>query len=408
VFELDRDREIDFFTMELLDGEHLGAVLERLQRRPMSRAHAWTIIRELSLGLAHAHSRNVVHGDLNPQNVMITQSGEIRMLGFGAICPPAGTNASVYASCEILDGRAADARDDIFSLSCIAYELLTGAHPFQRRSSTVARDLGVLPHRPTGLTRQQWKVLSLGLSSHRAGRSMSASMWLERMNCRQLAVKEMPRARDIKSGSPNRIPKVSLREAALAFAALLTLAFWIGLYRLTSNANVGTGNAIPAAAAGEPADVQHAAPPAAAPDTVTTPAPPLPTSTEHPAGRSKLAVFAPRGIAASPQYYKIHSGENFAEIRVHRSSHLQSDGAFVWWTEAASAKPGTDYVHQGKVTQSFPRGKSSTSFFVKLVPRKSRSESEVFYVAIAPADSDPASGQVARAAIWLPVTDNPS
>jgi hypothetical protein len=80
----------------------------------------------------------------------------------------------------------------------------------------------------------------------------------------------------------------------------------------------------------------------------------------------------------------------------------------VWWTEASSAKPGIDYVHQGKAIQSFPKGKSSTSFFVKLVPKSSRTQPEVFYIAIAEAGRSASSGQVARAAVWLPTNRNQS
>jgi hypothetical protein len=110
----------------------------------------------------------------------------------------------------------------------------------------------------------------------------------------------------------------------------------------------------------------------------------------------------------SASNYRVRSGERFAEIRVHRSSRLGSDAPFVWWTEAASAKPGIDYVQQGKAIQSFPKGKSSTSFFVKLVPKSLRSEPQVFYIAIAEAGRGASSGEVARAAVWLPTNHDQS
>jgi hypothetical protein len=104
--------------------------------------------------------------------------------------------------------------------------------------------------------------------------------------------------------------------------------------------------------------------------------------------------------------YTVRSGEHYAEIRVRRSSHLRSDSEFVWWTEAASAKPGIDYVHQGKVTQSFPKGKNATSFFIKLVPKASRTHREVFYVAIAEAGRGASADPIARAAVWLPMNQD--
>ena len=111
----------------------------------------------------------------------------------------------------------------------------------------------------------------------------------------------------------------------------------------------------------------------------------------------------------SARNYRIRSGENFAEIRVRRSSQQQAgDAAFVWWTEAASAKPGIDYVQQGKVTQLIPRGKNSTSFFIKLLPTASRSQDQVFYIAIAEAGSGAPSRRIERTAVWLPPTHNHS
>jgi len=79
----------------------------------------------------------------------------------------------------------------------------------------------------------------------------------------------------------------------------------------------------------------------------------------------------------------------------------RGDKPLVWWTEAASAKPGVDYVQQPRVEQAFPKGKNSMTFFVKLLPRATRSQPEVFYVAVA----DPAErglDRVKHTAIRLP------
>jgi hypothetical protein len=118
--------------------------------------------------------------------------------------------------------------------------------------------------------------------------------------------------------------------------------------------------------------------------------------------RARLSPQTNHPIAVSARDYEVRPGERFAEIRVHRSPELRGDVPFVWWTEAASAKPGVDYVQQAKVTQSFPSGKSSTSFFVKLLPEASRNRPEVFYVAIGDAAGSASLGQIVHAAVWLP------
>jgi len=75
VFELDRDADVVFFTMELLDGELLSDLIERMRPAAMQRLQAWQIIRQLGAGLEHAHERSIIHGDLKPRNLLITREG---------------------------------------------------------------------------------------------------------------------------------------------------------------------------------------------------------------------------------------------------------------------------------------------------------------------------------------------
>ena len=140
VFEFDRVDDWAFYTMELLEGEGVDDMLAREAGRPLPRPYAWALIGAIGAALAHAHSRNVIHGDLSPKNVMITPGGEVRVLDFGSstmsngIAAPAETRVEgavattpAYASCELLEGQRADPRDDLYSLACIAFELLAGA-----------------------------------------------------------------------------------------------------------------------------------------------------------------------------------------------------------------------------------------------------------------------------------------
>ena len=210
VYELDWDDDVAFFTMELLGGELLSSVLEKSRPISISRSYAWEIIREIGDGLAHAHARNVVHGDLKPQNIMITNSAELRILDFGASHAPArqrsnddGARKSIvnltpaYACCQLLEGQQADPRDDLYALACISYELLAGEHPFQGRRSTEARDLGLLARRPPGLTRQQWQTLTMGLSWRREGHSISVRDWIAKLDPGRAAARPLARLLDL-------------------------------------------------------------------------------------------------------------------------------------------------------------------------------------------------------------------
>jgi serine/threonine protein kinase len=397
VYELDRDGDVDFFTMELLDGELLSSVMERFRSRPMHRPQALGVIREIGAGLAHAHARGVVHSDLKPNNVMITHSGEVRILDFGASSIAGGTASATatpaYASCELLEGRVPDPRDDIYAFACLAYELLAGTHPFQRRSSTLARDLGVVPVRPPMLNRRQWKALTMGLSWHRGGRSVTVGAWLKSMNVEKGAMRRLPGVHELNSAIAPRPPTLAWVSPTRAMGALATLlvmaSVWMLFMAFSRSDMVGAGGiaSIPTAAKSPIADP---AGPAAAPEAATEAAP-----------AATLPAASPPTVALPS--HRIRLSDKFAEIRLHRSALTPGGSAVEWWTEAASAKPGIDYVPQGRAKWTFAKGENSASFFIKLIPKATRAQSQVFYLAVAEVGRG-ASGRIERTAIWLPAT----
>jgi hypothetical protein len=182
VFDFDQDKGTYFVTMELLDGEPLSALMERVVPHKRVRDAALRLLRELGDAIAYAHEHDVVHMDLKPGNVIVTPRGHVRVLDFGLAqtfmaepwisdavpVPPAAT--LTYASCERLVGDLPDVRDDIFSFACLAYELLSGKHPFERRSALDARNEGCKPRRIRTLSRRQWRALRSGLAWAREDR----------------------------------------------------------------------------------------------------------------------------------------------------------------------------------------------------------------------------------------------
>jgi serine/threonine protein kinase len=420
VYDVDRDGDVDFFTMELLEGELLSDLMRRFHPAPMPRRYAWSIIDQIASGLEHAHSRSVVHADLKPQNIMITNSGEVRVLDFGSSYrfakerqeEPAwrgSTSATpAYACCELLDGRIPDPRDDLYALACIAYELLTGAHPFQRRRASEARDFGVVAARPSGLTRRQWRTLAKGLSWHRAGRSISVGDWFKELKPAShytqslegigslAGVGSVASVGELKPAAPpigaHRSPP--LRPSAV-FSVLLSIAAVSLLFvRLAPGGKV-SGEALSAAAihqqtarATQMAEASRMSAPSA-------------FSTHATSAQPTASPAAP----VLPSQYEVRRGQHFAEIRVHRPANASGDAALTWWTVPDSAKPGVDYVSQGKVSQPFPKGQDSMSVFVRLLPKANRSRPEVFYVAVTDR-ADKAADQVTHTAVRLPSTKN--
>jgi serine/threonine protein kinase len=432
VYEMHHDEDVAFYTMELLEGQLLSALLEQAQPLAVERSYAWAIIRSVGAALAHAHLRNVVHGDLKPQNIIITNSGEVRILDFGA--SGAATNqwatsdslqrsrfppvTLAYACCELLDGQQTDPRDDLYALACLSYELLAGKHPFERRRSTEARELGMQPLRPAGLTERQWRALQLGLSWRREGRSCSVRDWLAMLGLELVAERLPPM--QATGALPVRSQKWRTALPLLFLLLVVPLGLW-GLshishaHKLTTlvasemtssrpESTLPTPNNSPVASdvatlpPSTPTDLgsQLAAPPTQS-VTVAVPENVAPS----------IAVFTPRRTAVneisfSAETYRVRSDEHFAEIDIHHSSESRVTSSFEWWTEGASARAGIDFIAQNRTTKIFPIGRHWTKLFVRIVPNAERAHVQTFYVNIAQPSAGSKLGAVARAAILIP------
>ena len=395
VYELDL-QQFPFFTMELIDGESLPRVMERFHPLPLPRAYVNAIIREVGEGLAHAHDRRVIHGDIKPQNVMVTNSGEVRLLDFGT-SGEASVLTPAYASCELLEGREADPRDDLFALACLSYELLAAEHPFQHRRSTEARTLKIVPDRPPGLTGRQWRALSRGLAWDRADRPASVRDWLAELDLGREPVGSIPQPENSKA------PLLTRSGVASALIALLAIILVGGIAwavfsrptpaRLADTAASDTeaDTAVIAGSAPADADIDDA-PPADA-----TPAPETLPKTRNVA----RPVDKTERIGMVVSSYSFRAGEKFAEIRVHRSTGSKGATSFEWWTEPASALAGTDFAPQAPTTVFFPAGMRTVSLFVKLLPNTSRKRTALFYVVLGNTSSGSALSSASKATISL-------
>lgn len=175
VYDFRQDGETSFVTMELLEGESLSLLFARLQPATIPTKRAMQIIAGMCRGLEYAHGRDVVHADFKPANVFLTKADEPKILDFGftgAVIPNVRQGIDspalrvltpAYSSCSRLQGNTPVISDDVYSLSCVIYELLAGHHPYQKKSALEARDLELKPKRIDGLTDLQWHTLSAGL-----------------------------------------------------------------------------------------------------------------------------------------------------------------------------------------------------------------------------------------------------
>jgi serine/threonine protein kinase len=404
VYELDLDHDFSFFTMEWIDGESLFSVMQRLHPLPLPRDYVWAVIREVGSGLAHAHDRRVIHGDLKPQNIMVTNDGELRILDFGTSRESATTLTPAYASCELLEGREPDPRDDLFALACLSYELLAGEHPFQQRRSTEARSLKMTPQRPPGLSGRQWKALSTALSWDRADRPRSVRDWLADLDLSHEPLGPIPKPQDAKvlPSPKGHLPSLWI---ALSAAVLVCGITWAVLGRpkaphvaVDADAEVAASAPLNVASAIADLETEESQPPAA-----PAPAPTKAIVKNRTAGAPTAArpIDKTEKIGMASASYLIARGEKFVEIRVHRSSGSKAATSFEWWTEPGSALAGTDYAPQAPATITFPAGVHTMSLFIKLLPNASRKRTGVFYVVLGNPSTGSSLAVPSKAAVSL-------
>ncbi len=148
IYDIGQQDGIDYIVMEYLKGETLAV---RLKRRELRLDHALQHAVEIASALADAHRAGIVHRDLKPGNVMLTPSGA-KLLDFGlaklhhkdesseTTSEPITVDGHVvgtlpYMSPEQVEGKAADARSDVFSFGAMLHEMLTQTRAFDGSSA---------------------------------------------------------------------------------------------------------------------------------------------------------------------------------------------------------------------------------------------------------------------------------
>jgi serine/threonine protein kinase/Tfp pilus assembly protein PilF len=138
MFDLGKAEGTTFITMEFVPGEDLKKFIRKTGQ--LGPGRAVSIAKQVCEGLAEAHHLGVVHRDLKPQNIMVDEDGNARIMDFGiarSLKVKGITGAGVmigtpeYMSPEQIEGKEIDQRSDIYSLGIILFEMLTGRVPFE-------------------------------------------------------------------------------------------------------------------------------------------------------------------------------------------------------------------------------------------------------------------------------------
>jgi serine/threonine protein kinase len=416
VHEFDQDGDISFFTMEQLTGAPLGRVLAEQQSETLHRPYALAIIQQAGAALAYAHSRGIVHGDLNPGNIFITEWGEIRVLDFGAAqrtsriqsieaANEAAFRTSVatpsYASCDQLEGKEPTTEDDVYAMACITYVLLAGEHPFQGRNALAARQARQTPRRPAGISGGQWRALKAGLSFDLKDRPADMKAWLQRFDLPSVPLL-LPSLSTISSARPRprRVgPPVLTALIALAaglcwwaqdqYGWLKTSGADTAIKATATAVHSAIGENIPSVAGQAPA-LPTPPPPKVAP-AVQAQALPAP---EAPASR-KPAQVSPAAAAPATAGYResarieltastveVPPMQPVASVPVSRRHNYHEEVSFTWSTESGTAKPGQDFMPVKSRTEYIAAGAPQTRLLVPIVQNPRRHLSRTFYVVV--------------------------
>jgi len=253
ILDVGREGDVAFIAMEYVEGPSLFQVLAA--RPTIDRAEALQILRQTAAALDFAHGNGVVHRDIKPANIMLEKGVTVKVTDFGIAKItssrqytqtgfPMGT--PIYMSPEQVDAKALDGKSDQFSLAVVAYELMTGAIPFQAESLTALAHLIVYGPRPSACAANPElpagvdEVFCRGLgrlAEERYANCREFVAALEQALTPQVAADgatavTVPPS-SITPASQNRARRPFRYMVGVAVAAMLLVGVWLGYKRFT-------------------------------------------------------------------------------------------------------------------------------------------------------------------------------
>jgi formylglycine-generating enzyme required for sulfatase activity len=179
-----------FIVMEYVVGQSLYTRLHKPSATPsptltIDRATAISIVHSIGDALIYAHAHGIVHGDLKPGNVIVSDAGHVKVIDFAQatwMAQPVVTPR--YASPQQLARQTPGPSDDLFALGCLTYELLTGSQPFSDSSGERSPRF---PPPPGDLSSNHYSAITHALAFQRSDRTPTIQQFLKELDACPLA-----------------------------------------------------------------------------------------------------------------------------------------------------------------------------------------------------------------------------
>jgi serine/threonine protein kinase len=193
VYDSGEEGQNSYIVMELVNGHTLREVLQNPTTLTVERS--LEIIEGVLTALSYSHENGIIHRDIKPGNIMLTDSGDVKVMDFGiarAMDDIGATMTSTwnvvgtaqYLSPEQATGEACDLRSDIYSVGCLLYELVTGRPPFTGDTPVaiayqhVSSDFQIPSAVNPALDENIDKIITVALAKDPGDRYQSAEMML--------------------------------------------------------------------------------------------------------------------------------------------------------------------------------------------------------------------------------------